>query len=161
AARLRSCGRDVAGLRHTDPHCEDVVVRPRPVRRPRLRALRLHARQERAQLLLRRLRQGLAGLLLEGDLPGRRGHQAIADRNDRAPRRPAPGHLRRTAALLLRERPEAGPDPLSERGRVRWHLARRSPERPACSLTAEQVRFTNLVTRSQTSYLFRDGSTSF
>jgi hypothetical protein len=63
------------------------------------------------------------------------GSQALAGRH-RAPRRRVPaGYLRRQAALLLRRRPQARPDPVSERVRVRRPLAGRARRRRAGSLT--------------------------
>src|SRR5205085_963163 len=95
-------GGDVGGVPGTDADRQIVVVRARALRRPRLRALRVHTGQERPQRLLRRLREGLAGLLRERDAASGHRHQALADRHDQAPRRPPPDHLRRAAALLLR-----------------------------------------------------------
>src|SRR5207244_6583426 len=106
-----------------------VELRPHSLRRPRLRALRLHARPARTQQVQRRLRQGVAAVPRPPEA-ARGQRREVLPRRRRPPRqRAATGDLRRASALLLRGRPEAGSDPLSRRLGVRWLLASRPPER--------------------------------
>jgi hypothetical protein len=129
----RVAGGRRSGICHPDHSAQP--VRPHPLRRPRPRPLCLHPRPAGpAQPVLRRLRESVAGLLREGTSARRQGRAAVADRCDPAPRRSAPGHVQRAAALLLRRRQEPRPDPVPERRRVRRHLAGRTAEWAARSI---------------------------
>ena len=89
-----------------------------------------HGRPAREEPLLRRLCRGVAAVLRVRHAAGRQGRQAVAARDDPPGRRPAPDHLRRPAALLLRRRRQ-GPRPLPGRHRVRRRLARDPRQRQA------------------------------
>ena len=79
-------------------------------------------------------RPGVAGVLLQGQGEGDARRQAVPDRNGAQAKRPAPGHLQRLAALLLRPRGAARGE-VPERERVRRPLARREAEREAGPLS--------------------------
>src|SRR5215213_9155909 len=113
------------------------------VRWPWLRLVRLYARRARDERLPRRLCSSLAAILGERTAARwcrRRGGSCW---HDKAAERFAAGHVRRPAALLLRRRPETGPDPVPGRDRVRWRLACRASlwtGRPLVGLPIELER---------------------
>ena len=69
-------------------------IRPHPLRLARIRALRLHRRQEAAERVLRSLRRRVAAVPGQGQAAGGAGRQEVPARNDSPPRRQAPGHVR-------------------------------------------------------------------
>ena len=105
------------------------AVRDDPFRRARLRSLRLHEGQPGAECLRGRLREGVAPVHRHR-LARRRQGRRQPPGSGRSAGATVHGRRRtRTAALLLRRRPQASPDPLSERQRVRRPVARRATER--------------------------------
>ena len=94
--------------------------------------------------LLRRLRRALAAADHEGQADRRPRRARVAARHDEAQGRQARGHLRRSPALLLRDRPQARPDDRPGRQPVRrpvvGPLARRQGDPPWLAHRARQLR---------------------
>jgi len=120
----------------TDRNGEDVVVRAHPLRRPRLCPLRLHARSSRTERMQRCVCSSVAAVHREITSTCGHGRHGSPARDDETSERLAPGHVCRTAALLLRRRPETGADSVPERHRVRRRVAR-------CSSLGTPRRLTN------------------
>ena len=106
----------------------------RPLRRPGVRALRLHPGSSGTEHMQRRMREGLAALHPARGAARRRRHEGLAHFHDASRRWVEAGHVRGPASLLLRRRPCARPDPVPERARVRRALAGRARQRCARSL---------------------------